>query len=116
MTARISGDINSDEAEQIRTLLAGRLSEVESLGWFTEGADKVYNEATLIDTDGRLFRPDRVVVSGRTVMIIDYKFGEHHDKYSRQLALYADMWKRMGYDDVTASLWYVQTGEIVKVV
>ena len=116
LTARISGDINAEEAEQVRSLLVGRLEEVENLGWFAQNADHVYNEATLIDTDGKLYRPDRVVINGRSVLIVDYKFGEHHSRYSKQLATYADLWKRMGYDDVSASLWYVQTGEIVKVV
>jgi hypothetical protein len=29
---------------------------------------------------------------------------------------YADIWKEMGYQDVSAFLWYVPTGEVVAVV
>jgi hypothetical protein len=49
------------------------------------------------------------------VIIVDYKFGEHHAKYERQLKSYADLWERMGYEVESASLWYVLTGDIVRV-
>ena len=74
------------------------------------------NEVNVIDTDGQVLRPDRVVKDGGKVMIIDYKFGEHYPKYERQMTRYADVWRRMGYEDVSAWLWYVQTGEIMQVV
>ena len=47
---------------------------------------------------------------------MDYKFGEHNPGYEKQLKRYADIWRRMGYGEVTASLWFVHTGEIVDVI
>jgi hypothetical protein len=44
--------------------------------------------------------------------VIDFKFGDHNMKYERQVRKYADIWRRMGYDDVSAFLWYVHTGEV----
>jgi hypothetical protein len=73
------------------------------------------NEASLIDTDGQICRPDRVVIADGKVIIIDYKFGEHHRIYERQLKKYAGIWSRLGYEDVTSYLWYVHTDEVVKV-
>ena len=107
------GDVTTAEAEQIRSLLGTRLEEAAGRGWFPDDADMVLNEATLVDTDGQMLRPDRVVVQGGKVTVIDYKFGEHRSAYERQIARYADIWRRMGYDDVSAFLWYVQTGEVV---
>ena len=106
-----SGDVAVEEAPEILELLSGRLAEGAAKGWFPEEADKILNEVEMMDSNGQIYRPDRVVVEGRKVMVIDYKFGEHHAAYERQIAGYADMWRRMGYDDVTAILWYVQTGE-----
>ena len=71
------------------------------------------NEVSIIDTDGQVYRPDRVVKNGDKVIIVDYKFGEHYRKYEHQMNRYADLWRRMGYADISAFLWYVQTGEIV---
>ena len=83
--------------------------------WFPENAERVLNESSLIDTDGQLLRPDRVIVNDGRVMIVDYKFGEHHRSYERQLRKYSDIWHRLGYKDVSAYLWYVHTDEVVKV-
>ena len=87
---------------------------MEGYGWFCDGAE-VLNEKSLIDTDGELYRPDRVILREGAVTVVDYKFGEHYRKYERQLLKYADIWRRMGYEEVSAYLWYVQTGEIIKV-
>ena len=110
-----NGDVTRLEAEEAYTLLAERISGAVERGWFPDAADRVLNESSLIDTDGQLFRPDRVVVSGGRVLIIDYKFGEHHRSYERQLMKYSEIWRRMGYSDVSAFLWYVHTDEVVKV-
>lgn len=109
-----SGDISADEREGVLELLRLRLEEVKNRGWFSEDAGQVYNERDMIDTDGQIYRPDRVVVSEGKVVIVDYKFGEHRASYLNQIRKYADIWQRMGYADVSACLWYVQTGEIVE--
>jgi len=110
-----SGEITSRESEQIRDLLSLRIKEGAGYGWFPEDRNCVMNEVSLIDTDGQVYRPDRVVKNGDSIVVVDYKFGEHYRKYEHQVRRYADIWRRMGYDDITAYLWYVHTGEIVKV-
>lgn len=111
--ALMSGDITPEEAEEIKDLLSVRIAEASSKGWFPDDASKVLNETSIIDVDGKVYRPDRVVKDGNGVIIIDYKFGEHDRKYERQISRYSDMWKRMGYENVTSILWYVHTGECV---
>ena len=113
--AVMSGNLTSEEASAAQELLEKRLSEVSGCGWFPEDRGAVLNEVSIIDTDGQVYRPDRVVKTGDKVIIVDYKFGEHYKKYERQMSRYADLWRRMGYADVSAFLWYVQTGEIVPV-
>ena len=110
-----SGVITSQEAEQVGTLLAERISEVKDRGWFPADRMSIMNEVSIIDTDGQVYRPDRVVKTEGKVVIVDYKFGEHYRKYERQMMRYADLWRRMGYTEVSASLWYVQTGEIIEI-
>ena len=110
-----SGEITADEAAEAESLLEARIASAADRGWFPDDGARILNEATLIDTDGEMYRPDRVVISGNRVVIIDYKFGEHYRKYERQLQKYAGIWQRMGYDDVSAYIWYVQTDEVVEV-
>lgn len=112
----MSGDLTELEAAQTRSLLEQRISEVADRGWFAADNDEVLNEVSLIDSDGQVYRPDRVILKEGAVTIVDYKFGEHENRYVRQLNRYADIWRRMGYDDVTAVLWYVHTGEVIPVI
>ena len=110
-----SGELTPAEADEIRKLLSERIREASGYGWFPDDRSRVLNETTLIDSDGSMHRPDRVVLGEGKVVIIDYKSGEHDARYSRQLLRYAGIWSAMGYADVTAVLWYVRDGEVVKV-
>ena len=111
-TAVMQGELSEDEASEALLLLSEKISSVKDYGWFDDPEVRVLNESSLIDTDGEIYRPDRVVIKGDKVMIIDYKFGEHRRVYERQLLKYADIWRRMGYHEVSSYLWYVQTGEV----
>ncbi len=111
-----NGDITPAEAVEARGLLSARIASAAERGWFPETCDRILNESTLIDEDGELHRPDRVVITpDRHVLIIDYKFGDPRPAYARQLRTYAALWHRLGYPSVSAWLWYVHTDEVVEV-
>ncbi len=111
----LEGNMTGYEAENVTVLLKNGIEEVSGYGWFPESADRILNEAELIDYDGRIYRPDRVVIADGKVSVIDFKFGEHRTEYERQVRRYADIWRRLGYADVAAYLWYVQTGEVMRI-
>lgn len=92
--------------------LHDRLDSVKDRGWFAPDA-KVFREVPIIDTDGREWRPDRVVLhpSG-AVSIIDYKFGEPDAKYIKQVQRYVNLYLRMGYSDVRGYIWYLSNNTI----
>ena len=106
-----AGELTAEQACRAKELLRTRIAQVQSLGWFPEEHAQVLLETDIIDSDGQVYRPDRVVIADDRVLVIDYKFGVHHNKYERQMKIYSDIWHRMGYAEVTAVLWYVQTGE-----
>ena len=114
-TVMLEGSMNAGEVEEVRTLLEQGMEAVKDYGWFPETADSILNESELIDADGRVYRPDRVVIKDGKVSVIDFKFGEHRVEYERQVRRYADLWRRMGYSEVTAFLWYVQTGDVMRI-
>ena len=111
-SALISGDLDRKEADEARDLLSERIRSVMDRGWFPDDPSTVRTEVTLVDTDGSMYRPDRVIIKDDTVTVVDYKFGEHRNGYIRQVARYADIYRRMGYGNVSASLWYLVTGEV----
>ena len=109
------GLITDVEAGLIRQLLSERISQAASRGWFPEERGRILNEINIIDVDGQVYRPDRVVKANDRIIIVDYKFGEHYRKYEHQMRRYAQLWRKMGYTDVSAYLWYVQTDEVVEI-
>ncbi len=102
-----AGEIGKEDAPEVLTFLEGRMARAIERGWFSPEA-KVYNERELIDSDGVVWRPDRVEIhpDGR-VTVIDYKFARPKPEYVEQVSRYADLWRRMGCGNVTAFLWYV---------
>ena len=48
------------------------------------------------------------------VTVIDYKFGAERPAYARQVARYADIYRRMGYAQVDTVLWYVPSDRTVR--
>lgn len=104
------GDLDPDHKDEcIGSLLRAVSSHPE---WFDGNTGKVYQEVSLIDTDGNIYRPDRVMVKGSAVTIVDYKFGEKDPRYRRQVGRYADIYRRMGYQDVKSFIWYVPSDTV----
>ena len=84
--------------------------------WF-DGTYRVMNEASIVDADGKIRRPDRVLLApdGSRVIVIDYKFGAPHPSHRRQVRQYVTLMQQMGYPSVEGWLWYVTAGSIERV-
>ena len=105
-----AGEIGAGQEEYYLNILTQRTAAHPE--WFPEDGAEVMNETGLIDTDGEVYRPDRVLVKDGKVTVIDYKFGEKNRRYHRQVARYADIYRRMGYSKITPIIWYVLTDEV----
>ena len=105
-----AGDIDAVRKEDYLNILTRRVAAHPE--WFSADGTEVLNETGLIDTDGQIHRPDRVLVKDGKVTVIDYKFGEKNRRYRRQVARYADIYRRMGYSEITPIIWYVLTDEV----
>lgn len=109
------GSVSEEDMPEIISLLSSRIDAVAERRWFAGDVDIDRNEVTVIDRDGEIYRPDRVVIDGGMVQIIDYKFGRPSPEYKSQIRNYARLYREMGYSDVRSSLWYVRQGRIVDV-
>ncbi len=110
------GKLDAAGGEAARQLLGAGIAAHPD--WFpaATGPDvRVLNERTLFDADGREYRPDRVVLRGREVTVVDFKFGGEHASYRRQVAGYARLWHELGYQVKGAYLWYVPDGKTEQV-
>lgn len=75
----------------------------------------VLNEQTIIQKEGNIIKPDRMVISKENeVYLLDYKTGSHQSKYKLQLENYQAAIEKMGYKVNKKALIYI--GEKIEVV
>ena len=109
----------------MRDLAIKRVAWVKDYGWFDSG-NRLYNECELIyrNEDGVLeqCRPDRVMVNGRTVTVVDFKFGKQKDEYREQVERYKRLLARVELPGIPVEwrlvkgyLWYVYDNNIIEV-
>ncbi len=112
----IIGDYKTEK--EIRELTRRALSQPEVQDWYS-GSWHLFNECTILYKEKGMLqtrRPDRVMMRGDEVVVVDFKFGKPHKKYNKQVIGYTQLLARMGYKNITGYLWYVEEEAIEKVV
>ncbi len=108
-----AGLIDSEESEYIERELTHMLESVRDRGWFG-GNYKVFNELEIIEIDGSISRPDRVLLSADAI-VIDFKFGEKKERsHIRQIERYTRLLRETGIAYVRGYLWYLNLNEIIE--
>ncbi len=109
------GRLSSDRAERLSAGIASLIEESGAASWF-DGSWKVMNEVSVLLPGGKTRRPDRVMIKGGEVVVVDYKSGtEEPELHGAQMRSYIRDIESMGYDRVRGFLWYTGTGKIIEV-
>ncbi|WP_306351897.1 UvrD-helicase domain-containing protein [Flavobacterium sp. '19STA2R22 D10 B1'] len=109
-----NGLITFDQKEQVEQTIKEIVFH-QDLSIYFSSKNTVFNEQTIIQKEGGIIKPDRMVVdSVNQVYLLDYKTGAHNQKYQAQLEHYQLAIEQMGYVVVKKALVY--TGEEVKIV
>lgn len=104
-----------DEQKKIEEVLK-KIDGEQVRHWF-DGSWRVFNECPVISRDHDTIenkRPDRVMVSDKETVVVDYKFGEEHN-YAPQVQNYMRLMESMGYPNVKGYIWYVNLDKIEEV-
>ncbi len=109
------GRLTIKEAELYQQKISNLISTAEVKNWFSNHWD-IYNERSIIRTEGTTKRPDRVLIHEKQVIVIDFKSGENESKtHHYQVQNYLKLFQQMGYSDLKGYLWYLQDNRIVPV-
>jgi len=111
------GVLSTRDSPEIRERILEMLSGEGAKEWFKkkEGRE-VYNERSITDKRGNMFRPDRVMLDKDKVMVVDFKFGkEESEKYRKQVGHYMSLLKEMRYKHVEGYIWYASLGKIIQI-
>ncbi|MBO6050440.1 MAG: UvrD-helicase domain-containing protein [Bacteroidales bacterium] len=97
---------NESDRQILRSVLLKIMNDASLQPYFAPGVE-VMNETTIMNCDGQLRRPDRIVFLDDEVMVIDYKTGKENEAYQQQLEEYCGLLREMGYKNVKSMLLYV---------
>ena len=97
---------NVSDRQILQSVLRKIMNDANLQPYFAPGVE-VMNETTIMNCDGQLRRPDRIVFLDDEVMVIDYKTGKENEAYQQQLDEYCGLLREMGYKNVKSMLLYV---------
>jgi hypothetical protein len=60
-------------------------------------------------------RPDRVMLRGDEMIVVDFKFGKPKKSHRQQVQTYIDLLTKMNYNNITGYLWYVDENQIERI-
>jgi len=108
----LAGVINREEADRLLIHLEELLKKPDVIPWF-DGSSRVLNEVEILQEKGVIRRPDRIMIKGNEVIVVDYKFGSQQEKkHQAQVKGYLRLISEMGYKKVEGFLWYVELGRV----
>lgn len=111
---KLEGLVDRSLAADLSHELHGLFELPQLADWFSENANS-YVECEILSPDGSMSRPDRVVVSGNTATVIDFKTGRASSVHKEQIDGYGRLLEGIGYEQVRKFLVYTSEREIVEV-
>ncbi len=112
MTQHYEGLLTLKEAEKLKEEITKIISDDKVKYWF-DGTYIVYNEDALLTHTGNIRIPDRVLFSEKEIIVIDFKFGEHYEKYINQILEYKELLEDVYKKTVRAYLFYPKKNKII---
>ena len=106
---------STEKSEFINEILSQIEGNPQIAEWFDKG-NYVLNETAVLNpsSDGKLnYRPDRLIIKGDKVVIVDYKFGKESSSNIKQMKDYISILKQMGNFDVSGYIWYVTERRVI---
>ena len=109
------GKLDSKIAKEYQQLILELLASEPYNNWFS-GNWKVLNERDILRGDEHRHRPDRVMINGNEVILVDYKTGGKSDRHISQVKGYMKDFEKMGYITQKGYLWYLNENELIEVI
>ncbi|MGL1889906.1 MAG: UvrD-helicase domain-containing protein [Reichenbachiella sp.] len=113
-SAKSKFGLDDDELDEIKKQLRQIWDMPGVSNWFSDQWE-VKNESSILLTNGRMKRPDRVISQNDKAVVIDYKTGQKSSKHKEQVQEYKDLLVQMGYKEVIGYLIYFSEPEVVAV-
>ncbi len=111
--------ISPEEKVELLKRAQKLLQTPEVTTWYDGSFDAIKTEASILTKTGQENHPGRVLIKGKTAVVIDFKLGKKTKALvkedARQVRAYMKLLQQMGYQPVEGYLLYINKGEIEKV-
>lgn len=108
------GIISRQDQAELKQIISDFLQIAEVKEWFSDQW-QVITEMPILDKNGNIHRPDRVLVQQDKIWVIDYKTGKATNKDKTQVQQYITLLNKMGYLQVKGYLAYLLDRKIEEV-
>jgi ATP-dependent exoDNAse (exonuclease V) beta subunit len=109
-----NGLIVASQRDEVEQTIQQVVNHSDLQSYFAMG-NKILNEKTIIQKEGNLVKPDRMVLNAnQEIYLLDYKTGAHQAKYTAQLENYQNAIEKMGFKVTKKALVYI--GESLEIV
>jgi ATP-dependent exoDNAse (exonuclease V) beta subunit len=110
----LEGSITKSALPRIRDKVKTLLEHPKVKSWFDTDFEVLAEREMFYD--GRILKPDRIMVKEHQAIVIDYKKEKSSEIYQNQVKRYMEAMKTLGYRNVTGFLVYVDKMEVEEVV
>ena len=111
---QVKGFINAKERNKLKADLDSIINDPKFIV-IHDGADHIWSEQEIFIGDGKVTRPDRIIVKNGSAILIDFKTGEELPDHHLQVTQYANVISACGYPVAETYLYYFKGNEWVKV-
>lgn len=109
------GRLKSAKARKTEEKIRSFIAHPRVQRWFSPDV-RIVNETDILKSGKKVNRPDRIVIDGNCVTVVDYKFGwVESDDYNKKVSEYMQLVRDMGYKQVEGYIWYVEKEKFVPV-
>ena len=108
------GLLKNEEVEPLAIEIS-ELLDVELIKPWFSGLGEIKNEKDILSKDGKLYRPDKVILFDNKTVVIDFKTGEKQSKYANQITNYANLLSEMNYPNIEKYLLYTKDKSVEQV-
>lgn len=103
--------LTNERANLLKSLVENTCNNKLISRYFSENY-KIYNEKSIVDSQGKIHRPDRLLFENDKAIIIDFKTGRIKEYHEQQISEYKQLLIDIGFKSVQSFVVYVQSERV----
>lgn len=107
------GLIEKNSVQEIVNEITAIIEQDGISAWFDE-KNVIKTEPEILCSEGT-FRPDRVIINGNKLTVVEFKTGKESKTHLEQIKKYSQILKNAGYKNIESYILYLDTKKAVKV-